>query len=96
LAELIVELSKLYFEQLNEGGGELISSTVAPLAKPVELPVRQCGKCQSIYDEALADPDQQVYAGTAFDDLPSDYKCWTCGGSKGDFQVAVLENYGGS
>jgi rubredoxin len=95
LAELIVELSKLYFEQLNEEGGGLISSAVAPLAKPVGLTVRQCSKCQSVYDEGLGDPDQQISANTDFEHLPADYKCWTCGASKANFQVAVIENHGG-
>jgi len=94
LAELIVELSKLYFEQLNEGGDNTISTT-APAAVTVAQSVHQCSKCLSVYDESLGDPDQQVIAGTNFEQLPAEYKCWTCGGLKSDFQVTVLKDYHG-
>lgn len=90
LAELIVELSKLYFEQLNESGQESVRSATLPITKPVGVTVHQCSKCQSIYDEALGDLDQDVSAGTLFEELPADYKCWTCGALKSDLKVALI------
>jgi rubredoxin len=93
LAELIVELSKLYFEQLNDNRDEVISTAVSPLRKSTKWEVNQCTKCQSVYDARLGDPDQHISVGTNFEDLPEDYKCWTCGAVKDTFQLTVLENF---
>jgi rubredoxin len=87
LAELIVELSKLYFEQLNESGLGTVRSPSLPTTEPVGVPVHQCRKCQSIYDQVLGDPEQNISPGTIFDELPTEYKCWTCGALKSDFQI---------
>jgi len=38
-----------------------------------------CLPCGYIYDPALGDPDGDVVAGTAFEDLPEDWVCPVCG-----------------
>ncbi len=91
LAELMVELSKLYFEQLNEDRGEVIGAK-RPVEKAVkERPFYQCSSCQSLYDPAQGDPDQGVRIGTEFVDLPDDYSCWTCSAGKSAFRELVME-----
>lgn len=90
LSELMIELSKLYFEHLNEVPGEIIGATSR---EPAEKRVRvlyQCGRCQSVYDPTFGDPEQQVIEGTPFADLPVDYRCSTCSGKKAAFREISL------
>ena len=44
-----------------------------------------CDVCGYIYDPAEGDPDNDVKAGTSFDDLPEDWVCPLCGAPQSDF-----------
>ena len=44
-----------------------------------------CESCGFIYDPAEGDPDGGIPAGTAFEDIPSDWYCPVCGARKADF-----------
>ncbi len=44
-----------------------------------------CDVCGYVYDPAKGDPDNDVAAGTAFEDLPDDWVCPVCGAAKDDF-----------
>ena len=91
LTELIVELSRLYFEHLDEAGDRIIG---APKPRAEESPARevlQCPRCQSVYDPAVGDPAAGVAAGTPIAALPADYACWTCGAPVGEMVAAEVE-----
>ncbi|HUI73233.1 MAG TPA: rubredoxin [Spirochaetia bacterium] len=45
-----------------------------------------CTVCGYIYDPVKGDPENGVAAGTAFEDVPSDWVCPVCGASKDDFE----------
>ncbi len=45
-----------------------------------------CGVCGYTYDPAKGDPDSNIPAGTAFEDLPDDWSCPVCGASKDQFE----------
>ena len=45
-----------------------------------------CTVCDYIYDPAIGDPDSGIVAGIAFEDLPQDWECPTCGVKKEDFK----------
>jgi rubredoxin len=45
-----------------------------------------CAVCGYIYDPAEGDPDNGVAPGTAFEDVPDDWLCPTCGVGKEDFE----------
>ncbi len=45
-----------------------------------------CTVCGYIYDPVKGDPDNGVAAGTAFEDISSDWVCPVCGASKDDFE----------
>jgi [NiFe] hydrogenase assembly HybE family chaperone len=49
--------------------------------------VMECKICWSPYDPAEGDDFRQVDPGTAFLDLPDDWSCPNCGGSKDQFMV---------
>ncbi len=44
-----------------------------------------CDVCGYVYDPAIGDPDNNVNPGTAFEDLPVDWTCPTCGAGTESF-----------
>ena len=50
-----------------------------------------CKVCGYIYDPAVGDPDNNVAAGTNFEDLPDDWVCPTCGAAKDMFEPMKSE-----
>ncbi|MFL5911862.1 MAG: rubredoxin [Gaiellaceae bacterium] len=44
-----------------------------------------CEGCGFIYDPAQGDPDGGIPEGTAFEDIPPDWVCPSCGARKEDF-----------
>ena len=47
-----------------------------------------CSICGQVYDPAVGDPEHGIPAGTAFDDLPDDWKCPRCRQPKSAFNPA--------
>ena len=47
-----------------------------------------CIPCGYIYDPAEGDPDGNIPAGTAFENLPDDWVCPMCGAGKESFSPA--------
>lgn len=41
-----------------------------------------CRQCSMIYDPVMGDPDSGIQPGTAFEDIPDDWKCPICGAEK--------------
>ena len=46
----------------------------------------KCKVCDYIYDPANGDPDNNIPAGTSFEDLPNDWVCPECGVGKEEFE----------
>jgi len=44
-----------------------------------------CSACDYEYDPTLGDPEHGIPAGTAFEDIPDDWRCPVCGISKDAF-----------
>ncbi len=61
---------------------------------PGEIAVKEatgkyiCSICGQVYDPAVGDPEHGIPAGTAFEDLPADWKCPRCKQSKEKFNKA--------
>ncbi len=47
----------------------------------------KCDVCGYIYDPKLGDPEHNVPAGTAWENVPSDWVCPECGVSKDEFSA---------
>jgi rubredoxin-NAD+ reductase len=47
-----------------------------------------CEVCGWEYDEAVGDPENNIPAGTKFEDLPEDFECPLCGVGKDQFAEA--------
>jgi rubredoxin len=45
-----------------------------------------CTVCGYVYDPAVGDPESNIAAGTAFEDLPDDWVCPVCGAEKDQFE----------
>ncbi len=44
-----------------------------------------CQVCGYVYDPSQGDPESDIPAGTAFEDLPEDWVCPVCGAGKSEF-----------
>ena len=50
----------------------------------------QCRICGWIYDEELGDPDSGIAPGTAWENIPDDWRCPDCGASRDEFGMVEL------
>ena len=90
LAELMVEISQMYFEQLNEEQEEIIESKPSSQESVPDRLLYQCERCRSVYDPQFGEPENGIAAGTSFTSLPDDYQCWTCTAPKSAFAEVSL------
>lgn len=51
----------------------------------------KCMNCNTIYDEALGNPENGVVPGTRWEDVPDDWVCPECGSEKRDFMLIDWE-----
>ncbi|MEM9928750.1 MAG: rubredoxin, partial [Bacteroidota bacterium] len=94
LTSLILELSKLYFQQLNRAApAKYIEAASVPAEAPESYACWQCRQCENVYDAELGDEEQGIVPGTPFAALPDSYTCWLCSGPKGNFHQIKLERY---
>lgn len=81
IPSILIELSKLYFRQLNPE--KLYVNESIPEVKIQSLVLSfQCSNCLSIYDPNYGDATANIPTGTSFEQLPRDYKCHICESSK--------------
>jgi len=84
----LVSLCKLFYEQeskrhvLQNVNTQTVQHNVP--TKSVKI-LHQCKHCFTIYDEQQGDAENNIVAGTAFDDLPATYICPLCDAGKKDF-----------
>ncbi|MEM0940207.1 MAG: rubredoxin [Bacteroidota bacterium] len=90
LASLIVELSKMYFENFKDEYP--LSSKLKTISDNIQKELYQCIHCQTVYDSELGDPNYSIREGTSFAELPNEYCCSTCGGPKTDFERMKMRN----
>jgi rubredoxin len=77
IPSLLIELSKLYFRQLNP---EKEHTTEVKEDTHVNGYVTsyQCSNCLTIYDKKYGDPAWNIPPGVPFEDLPETYTCHVC------------------
>lgn len=88
LPGLLMELSKLYFDQL--GRKETDSTNEKQENSPEKREVYQCTSCLTVYDSEFGDHRAQILEGTPFEALPIDYTCPVCASEKTKFQKVSL------
>jgi rubredoxin len=52
--------------------------------------VWMCVQCGYIYDPEKGDPRSDIPPGTAFEDLPDDWKCPDCATPKAEFELVEM------
>jgi len=76
---------------LGRDGMNLTVCAISPItnkdAQEAKMDKWVCTICGYVYDPAQGDPDNDVEAGTAFEDIPDDWECPICGAPKDDFEV---------
>ena len=86
IPSLLIELSKLYYEQLEEASTVTLSpkenqQTVS------ESQLYQCQNCMTVYDPAYGDESNGIAAGTQFKYVPDTFTCPVCGASKQKYKL---------
>ncbi len=86
---LLMELSKLYFENL---GNINLDSTNENKNDDdtVEKEVYQCEECLTVYDTEYGDAKFNIKPGTLFENLPTNYKCDVCEASKEAYKLVKI------
>lgn len=80
---LLMELSRIYFEQLGTTKNEEEQKEI--VTREVSSVVYQCSDCSTIYDERYGDEMQNIAPGIPFENLPRDYQCPVCEAPKSSF-----------
>lgn len=84
---LLIELSKLYFRQLNPEQKKEEEIEKAQVSGRGDS-LYQCSNCLTIYDPKYGDPIVGIPPGTRFEELPDNYTCHVCETLKKDFVTA--------
>lgn len=76
LPGLLMELSRMYFEQLGTNG--VVEKQTESVAEATVKDVYQCRDCLTIYDQNYGDEGKGIEPGIPFEELPVDYECPVC------------------
>lgn len=85
---LLIELSKLYFRQLNPEKEQAQDTHFDQVEANNAITSFQCSNCLTIYDLKYGDPESGINPGTPFEKLPATYTCRVCDSAK-EFFVPV-------
>ncbi|MFM9826779.1 rubredoxin [Flavobacterium sp.] len=88
LPNILIELSKKYFEELGNSVLELTNTTTKK--EKTEQVVHQCSECLTIYNSDFGDVIQGIPKDVLFKDLPEDYCCSLCESPKINFAELVI------
>ncbi|WP_282080713.1 rubredoxin [Aquimarina algiphila] len=90
LPRLLIELTKIYFQNLGTEEDEQVQNFIAK-RESIEIEVYQCKDCKTIYDPSVGDVTLEIQAGIDFHDLPKTYSCSLCEATKDNFEKIILE-----
>ncbi|GLU42726.1 rubredoxin [Allomuricauda sp. NBRC 101325] len=88
LPDLLIELSKRYFQEL--GKEKEVTSNKPAKTESIKDEVYQCQNCYTVYDDVIGDPKSNIAPKTRFEDLPESYECNVCGAEKNNFVAIEL------
>ncbi|WP_108244294.1 rubredoxin [Muricauda brasiliensis] len=88
LPNLLIELSKAYFQQLGQEKNTIIKKKDTKEREPKQ--VYQCQKCLTVYDYEVGDSKFGIEPNTKFTDVPEEYTCSVCGSEKMVFEPVEM------
>lgn len=88
LPGLLMELSKLYFEELKESDDDENKAKKSEYTETKS--VHQCDECMTVYDADFGDIHANIKPGIKFEDLPEAYTCPVCAASKTSYKIAQI------
>jgi rubredoxin len=80
----LTSLCKFFYERDNKEFYETVTAPVQNEESNKKV-IHQCKNCRTVYDPVIGDEEQNITAGTKFEDLPSSYLCPLCESEKDDF-----------
>ncbi len=83
LPNILIELSRKYFDEL--GNATLEISSTSSKKEQKEQDIHQCQECLTLYNAEYGDSTQGIEKGVLFADLPEDYHCSLCEAPKSNF-----------
>ncbi|MFH5886056.1 rubredoxin [Halalkalibaculum sp. DA3122] len=89
LPNVLMKLSRIYYDQLDDDGQDRIWEE--PEEAPDTQTVHQCPDCMTIYDQRYGDTAAEIPEGTPFEDLPEGYRCPLCETPKSEFKELEME-----
>lgn len=89
LPGLLMELSKMYFDQLGQVNDNEETSNEEVV--DVKTALFQCQHCFTVYDETYGDEANGVIAGTKFEDITDTYTCPVCSAAKSNFKETMIQ-----
>lgn len=92
LPDLLIELSRMYFDQLGTLDTRLSSGTedLSTQPKASQKVQHACGACGNIYDSEYGDELVNIDPGIPFDELDEDFECSVCGEAKSGFALVSV------
>lgn len=85
---LLMELSKIYFRQLNPEK-DIITTKGKKKSLALDTLSYQCANCLTIYDKKFGDPSANIPPGMPFEKLPDHYRCHVCESGKEYFRPVI-------
>jgi flavin reductase (DIM6/NTAB) family NADH-FMN oxidoreductase RutF/rubredoxin len=92
LSEELDPITYDYYRNVKKGLAPKNAPTYIDRTKLAKKPIKKelakyrCVVCGHIYDPIIGDPDSGIKPGTAFEDIPDDWRCPICGAEKEDFE----------
>jgi rubredoxin len=93
LPNILIELSRKYFEGLGNSIVEISATTTSKKEKTIQG-VHQCTECLTLYNSEYGDIIQGIEKGVLFKDLPETYCCSLCESPKINFVALSAEKLG--
>ncbi len=87
LPSLLIELSHLYFDQLDTEKPHAPEPKKKEVGDAVKYNLYECRDCLSTYDSRFGDTTQDIMQGIPFEQLPDNYVCSVCGADKHHFRL---------
>lgn len=69
---------------------QISDSTEVTIAPAIGSKIWLCVLCGFVYQEHEGFPEEGIAPGTRWEDVPADWICPECGGSKSDFEMTEI------